>query len=101
MVLDLLECPSKKSEEDDFLEKSRDNQIKEIHLRGGLGFLKDQHVLSFQEFFPHLEKLIVDQHVRCHGWELYFLRSQGTNGIEFNLRGQQSYKNCTKIDFLY
>ena len=88
MVLDLLECPSTKSEEDVFLEKARDNQIKEIHLRGGLGFLKDQHVLSFQEFFPHLEKLIIDQHARCHDWDRGVLPHPGKNGIEFILSGQ-------------
>jgi hypothetical protein len=46
---------------DVFPDGPKENQIKEIHVKGCPVFLKEKLIPSYKEFFPHLEKLIIDQ----------------------------------------
>ena len=54
---------------DYFKEMSKNNQVNEVQLSGGLCFLQDHFVMKYNDFFPHLEKLIINpksHYNRCH-----------------------------------
>jgi len=56
-----------------FEAKAKGNKVKEIQFRGGVGFFKKEFVEFHQEFFPHLEKLVIDQFDQFDQWKLRFL----------------------------